>query len=322
VRRSALILKLYTDDPKIEFQPTFSEIEQILMNCFSLIIESAESLARVEVELFPFPEYKNYVLKTIRPDEELVNNFIKRVHKVYELNNVGPQRYLDTYKKFNDFLTSKADQDVVVFLDYSENQLEDFMQQIDGYSKIVREITLMTYTIPLNLYSLECTGLHDNLRDRVNSLKDRVVQFCIDYNRETNRSLCKAYDEIADKVSKIPNTTAELVETMDFLNQSIETTVYKLEHKIGEAKKRLLFLMDYCLIPSEDIKLNSTVFFWPELVMQILEKNQVRLQALREKTEEKLRDRLIKFDEKLKDMHKRTEAFKSVGVCVEIQIQI
>jgi hypothetical protein len=60
------------------------------------------------------------------------------------------------------------------------------------------------------------------------------------------------------------------------------------------------------------------VFFWPELVMQILEKNQVRLQALREKTEDKLKDRLLKYDEKLKDLLKRVEAYKTVGVSFAI----
>ncbi len=56
------------------------------------------------------------------------------------------------------------------------------------------------------------------------------------------------------------------------------------------------------------------MFFWPELVMQILEKNQVRLAALREKTEDRLRDRLLKYDDKLKDMLKRVEAYRSIGV--------
>ena len=48
--------------------------------------------------------------------------------------------------------------------------------------------------------------------------------------------------------------------------------------------------------------------------MQILEKNQVRLQALREKTEDKLKDRLVKYDEKLRELLKRVEAYKTIGV--------
>ena len=50
--------------------------------------------------------------------------------------------------------------------------------------------------------------------------------------------------------------------------------------------------------------------------MQILEKNQVRLLALREKTEDKLREKLTKLDEKLKELLKRVEAYKNIGVSV------
>lgn len=56
------------------------------------------------------------------------------------------------------------------------------------------------------------------------------------------------------------------------------------------------------------------MFHWPALISEILEKNQVRLQVIREKTEDKLRERLAKFDEKLKDLLKRVEAYKIIGV--------
>ena len=69
-------------------------------------------------------------------------------------------------------------------------------------------------------------------------------------------------------------------------------------------------------IKDEDIKLNSTVFFWPELVMQILEKNQTRLQAVRERNEDKLKEKLVKYDEKLKEMLKKVESYKTIGVII------
>ncbi|CAF0812221.1 unnamed protein product [Brachionus calyciflorus] len=312
-RKPALTLKLYIDDPKIEFQPGFKQIEQLILNCFSYVIKSSEELPRVEVELFPFQEYKKYTLRTIRSDEQMVSECIRRVLDVYESNKIGPHKYLDTYKIYSDFMTNKAEQDVTSFLKNQENQLEDFELQINRHTSIRNEIIQMILTVPLNMYSLECNSLHDNLKERVVRQKDRLILFCIETNRDINKSICKAYDEIAEKVGRQPQSTAELVEIMEFLNQSIETTIFKLEFKINEAKRRLMFLLDYSLMPNEDIKLNSTVFYWPELVMQILEKNQVRLQALREKTEDKLRERLAKFDDKLKDMLKRVEAYKSIG---------
>jgi dynein heavy chain len=86
-------MKLYTDDPKIEFDPPFKQIENTLLNCISNIIKSAEGLPRVEVELFPFPEYKKFLLRSIRPDEQLVELFTNRVLKVFEANKIGPQKY-------------------------------------------------------------------------------------------------------------------------------------------------------------------------------------------------------------------------------------
>ena len=249
-RKPALIMKLYIDDPKIEFQPGFKYIEEVLLKCIGHILKSAEDMPRVEVELFPFPEYKRYFLRTIRPDEHLVHDFIKRVLFVYEENKVGPHHYLDAYKKFSDFMNTKAEQAVTNFLKNEENQLEDFEIEIKKHAAIKNEITLMIKTVPLNMYSLDCGNLHEMLRDRVQRLKDRLVQFCIDFNRDANKSICKSYDEIAEKVGRNPADTAELVDIINFLNQSLETTIYKLEYKIKEAKSRLMFLLDYALMPS------------------------------------------------------------------------
>ena len=187
-KKPALILKLYIDDPKIEFQPGFKHVEKTIMNCFAIILKTAEDLPRVEVDLFPFAEYRKYVLRTIRPDESLVDKFIKRALAAYDVNKIGPQRYLDTYKKYSDFMNSKADQEVTNFLKNTENQLEDFEVEINKMSKIKNEVTMMMATVPLNLYSLDCSNLHENLRDRIQKLKDRLVLFCVDLNRENNKA--------------------------------------------------------------------------------------------------------------------------------------
>ena len=87
---------------------------------------------------------------------------------------------------------------------------------------------------------------------------------------------------------------------------------------LNKKKKKNFFKTLFFIFIADDIKLNSSVFYWPEYVMQVLEKNQVRLQALREKTEEKLRERIQKFDEKLKDLLKRVELYKQIGVRIKL----
>lgn len=96
-------------------------------------------------------------------------------------------RYLETYKIYSDFLTTKAEQDVSAFLK-DTHELDTFEEQIKKYTKIRDGITLTRLTAQLNFYCLECHDLHENLRERVQRLRDRLVQFCIDQNRELNKA--------------------------------------------------------------------------------------------------------------------------------------
>lgn len=189
-RKPALIVKLFINEPRIEFEPEFKQTERMIRNCFSHILRFSEDVSRVEAELFPpNVEIQVQYLKTIRAEEVLYDNFVKRAVDVFEANKIGPHKYLDSYKKYADFMNNKADQEISNFLRKTDNQLDDFEAQIKKYSNIKREITLLLVSVPLNLYSLECNGLHESLRDRVQKLKDRLVQFCIDHNRETNKQL-------------------------------------------------------------------------------------------------------------------------------------
>lgn len=66
---------------------------------------------------------------------------------------------------------------------------------------------------------------------------------------------------MADKVARVPASTAELVEIIAFLTECTENTIFKMEYKIAEAKKRLLFLVDYAIMPSNKNKYNETKLF-------------------------------------------------------------
>ena len=93
---------------------------------------------------------------------------------------------METYKIYADFLTTKADQDVTAFLKEA-HELSEFDEQIKKYTKIRDGITLTRLTAQLQLYCLECNDLHENLRERVQRLKNRLVQYCVDQNRDMNK---------------------------------------------------------------------------------------------------------------------------------------
>lgn len=100
-------------------------------------------------------------------------------------------------------------------------------------------------------------------------------------------SICRRYDEMAEKVSDVPDTTEEIVGLQEYLKtvssvekkifwiqimvvlscwynlyldwlgscilQSSDVTVYKLKDEIEDAASRLMFLLDYAIFPCKDI---------------------------------------------------------------------
>ncbi|KAM8960487.1 dynein axonemal heavy chain 3 [Pelodytes ibericus] len=304
-----LIIKLRVEEPKIAFDPILEECWNLIKRCFSKIIQSAEGIPKVEVDLFPDLQMEYLTLSSVKQEESLVSEYINKTMEIFNKNIVGPQKYLNVYKKYSHLLNKKAQQDVITFLK-EEHSLQAFTKKINNLSQLRGEIASMHVTVPLALFCLDALRLNDDLCSRAQKLKDRLIQFEVDENRELNRSLCYKYSSIADKVNDVPTTTADLVALTDFLKTSSDVTVYKLKDEISEAASRLAFLLDYATLQYDDLKLNSTVFHWPEQIETVFEVNSNRLMSRRDQAEDELKKRRTVFETKLKDYSAEVEAFK------------
>ncbi|XP_061175178.1 dynein axonemal heavy chain 3-like [Saccostrea echinata] len=311
VQTQIMIIKLRVEEPKIVFDPPFREIRDIILRCFSEIIASGEGLTRVECELFPDMRSATpkLLLRSVKIDEGLVTDYVDKAMEIFKHNTVGPQKYLNTYKKYSDLLNNNADQDVSAFL-RETHSIEAFKKKINSFQDLKDEISLLRITVPLSMFCLDCQNLNQDLCARAQRLKERLIIFEVDENRELNRGICRRYDEMAEKVSDVPDTTEEIVALQEYLKTSSDVTVYKLKDEIEDAASRLMFLLDYAIFPSEDIKLNSTVFHWPEHIKTVFELSSSRIANRRDHIEEDLRKRTVAFEEKLNDYMKEVESFK------------
>ncbi|KAK3579501.1 hypothetical protein CHS0354_028323 [Potamilus streckersoni] len=309
VMAQIMIIKLRVEEPKIVFDPPFREIRDIILRCFSEIIASGDGLSRVECEIFPDLRGKRLLLRCVKLEESLVTDYVDKAMEIFKNNTTGPQKYLQIYKPYMDLLTGKADQEVNAFLKETHS-IQAFKSEINRFQQIRDAISLLRITVPLSMFCLDCVHLNAELANRGARLRERLVTFEVDENRELNRNICKRYDEMADKISEVPETTMELVETQEYLKTSQDITVHKLKDETEDAASRLIFLLDYAIFPFEDIKLNNTVFHWPNHIKTVFELNQNRIISKREHIEEELRRRVSAFEDKLEKMMKEVESFK------------
>ena len=55
------------------------------------------------------------------------------------------------------------------------------------YQDLKTEISLLRISVPLSMFCLDCKALNADLCARAQKLKDRLVQFEVDENRDLNR---------------------------------------------------------------------------------------------------------------------------------------
>jgi len=56
------------------------------------------------------------MLSCVSAEESLVTDFIQRAMEIFQRNTLGPQKYLNLYRKYTDLLNGKSDQEVSGFL--------------------------------------------------------------------------------------------------------------------------------------------------------------------------------------------------------------
>ncbi|KAM4829514.1 dynein axonemal heavy chain 3 [Thomomys bottae] len=304
-----IMIKLEVQEPIIVFNPPFDDCWELVKKSFLEIIKNSEEIPKVESILFPELKGYNVILGTVDPGESLVSDLVNQTFEVFKKNQIGPYKYLNVYKKYDDLLDNTAEQNITAFLK-ANHEIEDFVKNINGVKKRRNEIASMHITVPLAMFCLDALALNYDLCERAQNLKDRLIQHQVDVNRETNTSICSQYSTIADKVSEIPSNTEELVSLIEYLRKSSDVTVFKLRRQLRDASERLEFLMDFADLPQEDIKLNSTLFLWPEQIEDIFDNSRNLLLAKRDQAEMDLIKRCSEFESKLESYGKELDGFR------------
>nr|XP_048316305.1 dynein axonemal heavy chain 3 isoform X6 [Myodes glareolus] len=304
-----IMIQLEVHEPIIVFNPTFDDCWELIKNSFLEIIKNSDGIPKVESILFPELKGYNLILGTVNPEESLVSDFVNDTFEVFKKNQVGPHKYLNVYRKYEDLLDNTAEQGITEFLN-KNHEIEDFVTSINLIKKRRNEIASMHTTVPLAMFCLNALFLNHDLCERAQNLKDRLIQYQVDVNWETNTSICNQYNTIAEKVSEIPANTAELVALIEYLRKSSDVTVFKLRRQLRDASERLEFLMDYADLPHDDIKLNSTLFLWPDQIEDVFENSRNLLLSKRDQAEMDLIKRCSEFESRLEGYGKELETFR------------
>lgn len=141
-------------------------------------------------------------------------------------------------------------------------------------------------------------------------LRTNICDYFLNELRTNNQHLCKIFDEIASRISGMPETTQEVVELINYLVESRDTTMFNLRGDLARSAELILFLFNYHPLIDEDIQLNTRTLTWPKEMETVMDLANVRLNMRKEFVEGVLKVRKENFEQRITKMKEVLELFK------------
>lgn len=249
-------------------------MEQLLISVNKIFDQHLPNMQTYILKFEPFTSLLN------GEEAEAVSQFI---HNTKDMEIFEISRKIDSIRKVRlDIEQLDLNADLGLFhIDCS--QLNKFLaQSTQDHGLFLVNLTLkpnlalnLTLNLNLNLTINQTLNLtlilNFNLKAVGNSkpnpaqdLENQIVLDQLEKNRDLNRQVNRDYEEIGRRLSKEPNNTEELVDTISYMKNVIKIEKDALSKRVQLSGIRLEFLVLYADLQEEDFLLNSNVFGQPE----------------------------------------------------------
>ncbi|CAB3363479.1 Hypothetical predicted protein [Cloeon dipterum] len=288
-----LLLNLVADEGHVKTNPSREQVLEVAKSCLLSVLETARQLPRLERVLLG-DENGGFLIPVDAADEE-ANALLSSALTAVDANMAGSDRYLQVYAPHLCLLDGGAEKSLDRF-QAQEPTLKEWAKYIERMQSLKVEVASLQRMISLNMVQLECGGLNDLLWERLEALRNRILDHHVASSRAHNRRICNEFDEMSDRAAVLPEDTAGLVNLTQYLTHCQDVRMHELRKMIRTAAANLSFLVSFAIFPSEDIQLNARVFLWPRDMEAVFAISRQRLAHKREVVEATLRERKNNFE--------------------------
>ncbi|XP_045771343.1 dynein axonemal heavy chain 3 isoform X1 [Maniola jurtina] len=295
----------------LSFEPALDSMRVLIVKWLHTIIGVNQHLPSVDAIMYPGVQRPKPYLSAVFPDEQDMVGVVERCVEHFRANRPGPASFLAVYRPYHYVLDGGAHRDLLAFFaSEPPPYLKDFSARIRAYMELRDEIAFLRRDIPLNMLMLDCAPLNDVLWGEVDALRLHIVDHFVAVNRKWNRAICDVYEEMAARTSESPESTAQLVELLGYIQDCRDCAMFDLREKARTAAEHVLFLMEHAHLSFEDVNLNTRVFLWPLDMEETIDLTIKTLNTKKSMAEDKLKSRKAIYEEKLKKHEKELEQFR------------
>ncbi|CAL4098707.1 unnamed protein product, partial [Meganyctiphanes norvegica] len=248
-------------------------------------------------------------LHAVSEEEEAVKTIQKQVSELFDTNAEGPVKYVSLYDQYTNLLDGTTHTEVMNFIQEC-GELKEGNKQLKKLHQLGYEVMQLTDYVPLALIILNCNDVNNQLQVQVQELTTAIQDYFIQKNKDHDKEICYAFDDMSTKLSQVTDVTAEIVELSNYLHVCSSQTMTQLLQEIQNATDRLLFLLQYGKVPEDQVLLINRMYAWPHKISEDFHMAEARLAHKRDLKESALKQRVAEFEKTLSGFNKELEGLR------------
>ncbi|MCI4387417.1 hypothetical protein PGIGA_G00073950 [Pangasianodon gigas] len=306
-------MDLTFDDEKMDFYPSFQDLEEAVLEIFNSIINTLQKVQTVQSWL---DEANSSVVDAKLADHIVIWAQTTLRNTVRE-NLEAPAKHFQYYIDNYDWLVNGSAKNLVEKFMEEEHSFEQYTEQVEVFRALSKEISSLPSVAHFDMIRLDCEELKQGLAKKAQNFAQILVAQLISTHRDQCLQICKEFETIRDKATKDPETTEDMTEMIAYIDHAKTKGIEELSSKITETHQRLNYLLDVHIFDAEDLEIHSTVLLWPQNINPIFELSVEVLEKAKQRGEQELLGRREKLMLELVKLGRRTEEFSE---CSELDM--
>ncbi|KAF7662821.1 hypothetical protein LDENG_00225550 [Lucifuga dentata] len=298
-------MALTFDDEKMEIYPTLHDLEEAVLEILNAIasalqkVQTLQSWISKDTAAFIEAEVPNDVLAWAQVTVKTA------VRKNLEEPDKHLQKYVDNY----DWLVNGTAQARVEKFLEEEHSFVEYTELVEEFLVLSKEILSLPAKAHFTMVHLDCEELKQGLANKAKSFADILLKKLISSHREQNLQICSEFETIRERALTEPENTEDITHMINYIEVTKTKGIAELNEKIMEAYYRLDYLLDVHIFEPEDLELNTTVFLWPQNILDVFELNAEVLEKAKERGMEELLARRQNLKLKIEKLENSIEEF-------------
>ncbi|KAK2851543.1 hypothetical protein Q5P01_007819 [Channa striata] len=291
-------MALTFDDEKMEIYPTPQDLEADVLG---ILVAITNTLQKVQTVPSWLTQATSLFVDAKVADHIIAWATVTVKNAMYK-NLEEPEKHFQHYVDNYNWLVNGTAQARVKFFVEEEHSFDEYTKQVEEFRALSKEIISLPAKAYFTMVHLDCEELKQGLANKAKSYAEILLKKLITSHREQNLLICSEFEAIKEKALQVPENIEDMANMIDYVNFTKTKGIAELNEKIKEAYCRLVYLLDVHMIEPHDLELNSTVFLWPQKILNVFELNEEVMHRAKQKGEQELlakRERLMVQLEKL-----------------------